>query len=112
MGPMQVERLDGKMYAFFSVDVFSRYIWVKFLIEKLDTFKVFRALCLQLQKEQDIEIVRIRNDHGREFENVTFNEFNLNEGILYGLSAPLHDVDGSSFRAFVTSSMTNAILYV
>jgi hypothetical protein len=68
MGPMQVESLGGKRYAFVVVDDYSRYTWVNFVREKSDTFSVFKELCTQLQREKGSNVVRIRSDHGREFE--------------------------------------------
>ena len=41
MGPMQVESLGGKKYAYVVVDDFSRYTWVNFIREKSDVFEVF-----------------------------------------------------------------------
>src|ERR1044072_2498194 len=34
MGPMQVESLGGKKYAFVCVDDFSRFTWINFIKEK------------------------------------------------------------------------------
>ena len=42
MGPMQVESLGGKRYAFVCVDDFSRFTWISFIREKSDTFDVFK----------------------------------------------------------------------
>src|ERR1044072_10030345 len=39
MGPMPVEILGGKRYAFVCVDDFSRYTWINFIREKSDTFE-------------------------------------------------------------------------
>ena len=41
------------------------------------------------QKIANKEIVWICSDHEREFENLTFDEFCLNERILYEFSSPL-----------------------
>jgi hypothetical protein len=46
MGPMQVESIGGKRYAYVVVDDFSRYTWVKFIREKSETFDVFKDLCI------------------------------------------------------------------
>ncbi|PNX60220.1 gag-pol polyprotein [Trifolium pratense] len=89
MGPMQVESLGGKKYAFVVVDDFSRYTWVNFIREKSKTFEEFKDLCLQLQKEKDCGIVRIRSDHGKEFENSKFAEFCATEGIAHEFSSPI-----------------------
>ena len=75
MGPMQVESIGGRKYIFVCVDDFSRYTWVEFHKEKSDTFNVFEKLCVRLKNEKSInieKIVRIRSDHGKEFENTIF----------------------------------------
>ena len=89
MGPMQVESLDGKRYAFFCVDDFSRFTWISFIREKSDTFDVFKDLWLRIQKEKDCDIIRIRSDHGKEIENGKFIEFCSAEGISHEFSAPI-----------------------
>ena len=53
MGPMQVESIGGKRYVLVVVDDFSRFTWVNFIREKLDTFDVFKDLCAKLQREKD-----------------------------------------------------------
>ncbi|KAK2379434.1 putative mitochondrial protein [Trifolium repens] len=89
MGPMQVESLGGKRYALVVVDDYSRYTWVNFIREKSDAFDVFKELCIQLQREKGSNVVRIRSDHGREFENSKFNEFCSTEGIKHEYSSPI-----------------------
>ena len=89
MGPMQVESLGGKKYAFVCVDDFSRNTWISFIREKSDTFDVFRDLCLRLQKEKGCGVIKIRSDHGKEFENGRFNEFCSDKGITHEFSAPI-----------------------
>ncbi|CAJ2661762.1 unnamed protein product [Trifolium pratense] len=89
MGPIQVESLGGKKYVLVVVDDFSRYTWVNFIREKSETFEEFKNLCLQLQKEKDCGIVRIRSDHGKEFENSKFVDFCAAEGINHEFSSPI-----------------------
>ncbi|KAL0560690.1 hypothetical protein IC582_001101 [Cucumis melo] len=89
MGPMQTESLGRKQYAVVCVDDFSRYTWIKFILDKLETFKTCQTLVTQLQREKNTGIGRIRTDHGREFENKHFAEFCDNEGIFHEFSAPL-----------------------
>ncbi|KAK2385434.1 putative mitochondrial protein [Trifolium repens] len=89
MGPMQVESLGGKRYAFVVVDDFSRYTWVNFIRDKSDSFDTFKTLSTQVQREKNCGIVRIRSDHGREFENEKFSEYCANEGIKHEFSSPI-----------------------
>ncbi|XP_039119038.1 uncharacterized protein LOC120255229 [Dioscorea cayenensis subsp. rotundata] len=45
---------------------------------EIETFEAFKKLCMQLQNEKECQIgkiVKIRSDHGREFENTQFAEF-------------------------------------
>ncbi|KAK2402513.1 putative mitochondrial protein [Trifolium repens] len=89
MGPMQVESLGGKRYVLVVVDDFSRYTWVNFIREKSDAFDVFKELCIQIQREKGSNVVRIRSDHGREFENSKFDDFCAAEGIKHEYSSPI-----------------------
>ncbi|KAK2397509.1 bromodomain-containing protein [Trifolium repens] len=89
MGPMQVESLGGKRYVLVVVDDYSRYTWVNFIREKSDAFEVFKELCIQIQREKGSNVVRIRSDHGREFENSKFDEFCAAEGIKHEYSSPI-----------------------
>ncbi|KAK2436692.1 secreted RxLR effector protein [Trifolium repens] len=61
MGPMQVESLGGRRYAFVVVDDFSRYTWVNFIRDKSDSFDIFKTLSTQVQREKNCGIVRIRS---------------------------------------------------
>jgi len=62
---------------------------VNFIREKSDTFESFKELCIQLQREKDRGIVRIKSDHGTEFENSKFHEFCTGEGIKHEFSSPI-----------------------
>lgn len=44
MGPMQVESLGGKRYAYVVVDDFLRFTWVNFIKENSEVFEVFKEL--------------------------------------------------------------------
>ncbi|KAF5462373.1 hypothetical protein F2P56_018390, partial [Juglans regia] len=81
MGPSRTESLGGKRYILVMVDDFTRYSWVEFLREKGEAPNVIRTLCKKLQNEQGKAIVRIRSDHGREFENSNLESFCDEEGI-------------------------------
>ncbi|XP_058784316.1 uncharacterized protein LOC131659095 [Vicia villosa] len=51
--------------------------------------KVFKDLCTRLQREKESGVIRIRSDHGKEFENAKFAEFCSFEGISHEFSSPI-----------------------
>ena len=63
------------------VDDFSRYTWVEFLREKSEACEKMEVLCKRLQNEKGVSIVKIRSDHGKEFENAQFDYFYKKNGI-------------------------------
>ena len=69
------------------VDDFSRYTWVEFLREKSEACEKLKILCKRLQNEKGIPIVKIRSDHGKEFENARFKSFCEKNGIKREFSA-------------------------
>ena len=86
MGPMQVESIASKGYVFVCFDNFCRFTWVDFMKEKSKTFNVFKMLCKKLKNEKDVnigKIIRIKNDHGKEFENDIFSDYYDKHGIAH-----------------------------
>ena len=57
------------------VDDFLRHSWVEFLREKLEACDKMERLCKRLQNEKGVPIVKIRSDHGKEFENAKLEAF-------------------------------------
>jgi hypothetical protein len=89
MGPMQVESLGGKRYAFVVVDDYSRFTWINFIKEKSDTFEEFKDICHRLQREKGTGIIKIRSDHGKESDIAKFFDFCSSEGISHEFSSPI-----------------------
>jgi len=50
---------------------------------------MFKELYTQLQREKGRGILRIRSDHGTEFENAKFDEYYSDEGIKHEFSSPI-----------------------
>ena len=88
MGPTEVESIGGKRYILVVVDDFSRFTWVEFLREKSQACEVFKTLSKRLMTEKGMNIIRIRTDHGKEFENQSFDELCDAHGIKHEFSAP------------------------
>ena len=74
MGPARVQSLSGKKYILVVVDDFTRYTWV--------------GHTSKFQVEKDTMIARIRNDHGREFENTKLATFCNDQGTHQNFSSP------------------------
>jgi hypothetical protein len=81
MGPTRTASLGGRKYILVVVNDFSRYTWANLLRKKSDAFDAAQHLFKKIQIEQSCQIMRIRSDHGREFENAKFEEFCLSFGI-------------------------------
>ena len=75
MGPTRMESMGGKRYIMVVVDDFSKYSWVEFLREKSEACEKMERVCKKLQNEKGIPIVKIRSDHGKEFENANLKHF-------------------------------------
>ena len=88
MGPTRTEILGGKRYIMVIVDDFSGCTWVEFLREKSKAREKLKILCKRLQNEKGVSIVKIRSDHGNEFENTRFKSFCEKNGIKKEFSAP------------------------
>jgi transposase InsO family protein len=71
------------------VDDFSQYTYVILLREKLKAFDQAQILFKKIQNEQDCLIKWIHSDHGREFENFSFEDFCAQHGIQQEFSSPI-----------------------
>ena len=59
-----------------------------FLSQKNEVFYEFSKFCNKVQNEKGFAITCIRSDHGREFENVYFENYCNEHGIDHNFSAP------------------------
>ena len=71
MGPTRTESLGGKRYR-----------------EKSEANEKMEIMCKRLQIEKGVPIVKIRSDHGKEFENARFESFYEKDGIKKEFSVP------------------------
>ena len=60
---------------------------MEFLREKSEACEKMEKLCKKLQNEKRVPIVKIRSDHGKEFENSKFEIFCNEHGIKKEFSA-------------------------
>ena len=61
---------------------------MEFLKDKLEAFDKMERLCKRIQNEKGVPIVKIRSDHGKEFENAKFEAFCNEHGFKKEFSAP------------------------
>ncbi|KAK2436266.1 bromodomain-containing protein [Trifolium repens] len=87
-GPVSTASINGKKYGLVIVDDYSRWTWVKILRTKADTYEVFSIFCTQIQNEKDSKNLKVRSDHGGEFENEPFEKICEEHGILHEFSSP------------------------
>src|SRR3954470_24926359 len=87
-GPVKTASVRRKKYGLVIVDDYSRWTWVKFLKHKDETHSVFFDFCIQIQSEKECKIIKVRSDHGGEFENRSFEEFFKENGIAHDFSCP------------------------
>src|ERR1044072_7930185 len=87
-GPVKTASISGKKYGLVIVDDYSRWTWVKFLRSKDESHSVFSIFCTQVQNEKNCKIVKVRSDHGGEFENKDFENLFDSNGISHDFSCP------------------------
>ena len=88
-GPSAIRSYGGNLYTLVIVDDYSRYTWTRFLKNKTETFDQFKIFSKKIQNELGCNIVSIRTDHGREFDNeVQFGAYCDANGITHNFSAP------------------------
>ena len=88
-GPSAIQSYGGNFYTLVIVDDYSRYTWTKFLKSKNEAFDKFEILSKKIQNQIGSNIVSIRTDHGREFDNeFQFGNFCDKNGITHNFSAP------------------------
>ena len=49
---------------------------------------MFSNFCTQIQSEKEMKILKVRCDHGGEFENESFETFCIKHGIVHEFSSP------------------------
>src|SRR4030043_238255 len=87
-GPVSTASINKKKYGLVIVDDYSRWIWVKLLRTKEEAYEVFRNFCTQVQSEKELKILKVRSDHGGEFENEPFEKFCEEHGFVHEFSSP------------------------
>jgi transposase len=75
-------------YGLVIVDDFSRFTWVFFLQDKLETHGTLKRFLNRAQNEFERKVKKIRSDNGSKFKNLQVEEYIEEEGIKDEFSAP------------------------
>ena len=87
-GLVNTASLYGSKYGLVIVGDYSRWTWVKFLRSKGNAYDVFSSFCAQIKSEKEMNIFKVRSDHGGEFENEAFEFCCEKYGIVHEFSSP------------------------
>ena len=87
-GPIRTRSLGGKRYSLVVVDDYTRFTWIILLESKSDTLGCLIKLFNKIQNQKGTTIIKIRSDHGKEFENTGVEEYCDSKGIDHNFSAP------------------------
>lgn len=71
IGKMDVESLDGYLYALTCIDEYSGYSVVRFLVSKSEAFSSAVSVMQMLERQTDFKIAFLRTDGGKEFHRLT-----------------------------------------
>ena len=87
-GPVKTSSISGKKYGLVTIEDYSGWKWVKLLRHKDESHFMFFDFCNQVLNKKDLRIVKVRSDHGGEFENKKFELFFNENGISHDFYCP------------------------
>lgn len=83
-GPVPEPSHGGARYMYLIVDDYSRYIWMRPLKSKDETFNYFKeyvAWAENLHQAQGLRLQHVRSDNGGEFTSKVFDQYLISKGI-------------------------------
>jgi transposase InsO family protein len=80
--------IGGSKYGLVIVDDFSRFTWVFFLQDTLETQGTLKHFLRRAQNEFELKVKKIRSDNGTKFKNLNVEKFLDEEGFKHEFSAP------------------------
>nr|GEX97251.1 hypothetical protein [Tanacetum cinerariifolium]GEX97569.1 hypothetical protein [Tanacetum cinerariifolium] len=87
-GPTFVKSLNKKSYCLVITDDYSRFTWVFFLANKVETTPILKTFLTGLENQLSLKVKVIRSDNGTEFKNSNLNQFYRLKGIKREFSVP------------------------
>lgn len=83
MGPVDIPSWGNKKYMLSIIDDASRYVFVRFLKKKSDALSEFKKWKIEVEKQTEKNLKRIRTDNGLEFCSKNWTEFCESSGIRH-----------------------------
>jgi transposase InsO family protein len=87
-GPVAYLNIGGSKYGLVIVDDFSRFTWVFFLQDKIESQGTLKRFLRRAHNEFELKVKKIRSDNGSEFKNLQVEEFLEEEAIKHEFSVP------------------------
>jgi transposase InsO family protein len=79
--------IGGSKYGLVIVDDFSRFTWIFFLQDKIETQSTLKRFLRGAQNEFELKVKKIQSDNGYEFKNLQVEQYLEEEGIKHVFSA-------------------------
>jgi transposase InsO family protein len=73
--------IGGKSFFVTFIDDHSRKVWVYFLRQKSEVYKVFKKWKAMVENKIGLKIKKLRSDNGEEYEDIEFKRFCSEKGI-------------------------------
>jgi transposase InsO family protein len=80
--------IGGNKYGLVVIDDYSRFTWIFFLHDNIETQEVLKKFLKRAQNEFDAKVKKIRSDNDSEFKNTQVENYLDQEGIKFEFLVP------------------------
>ncbi|GAU22886.1 hypothetical protein TSUD_376970 [Trifolium subterraneum] len=87
-GPLEMQSMGGNYYFLTFMDEFTRHVRIYMIEKKSEVFTKFKKFKLQVERESECSIKKLRTDGGGEYVSNEFAKFCEQEGIIHEITAP------------------------
>lgn len=88
MGPFGVPSYGGAQYVLTFIDDFTSKVWAFPMIQKSQTFEVFKVYHAMVERMCESKLKVLRSDNGGEYTGEAFKTYCQNQGIVRELTGP------------------------
>ncbi|GAU25658.1 hypothetical protein TSUD_265850 [Trifolium subterraneum] len=87
-GPLEFQSMGGNYYFLTFIDEFTRHVWIYMIEKKSEVFTKFKKFKLQVERESECSIKKLRTDGGGEYTSNEFAKFCEQQDIIHEITAP------------------------